>query len=234
MNPSISRKSPSRSPRQALQAVIVRQFANPHGALGRLAGFIMAHRPSNRERNAWTVELLALAPGHRVLEFGFGPGLALQACARRVKTGYVVGVDRSPAMVARARSRIAAAIARGRAEVRCGTLADVAAAPGEHGRFDRVFSLNVVQFLPDIEAGFRQIRDLLAPGGMVATTFQPRLRNPTRNDALRMAERIGTAMRAAGFTGITRHELPLEPVPAVCVTGSLPARSTVTETRYAA
>ena len=54
------------------------QFGNPHGPLGRLAGRIMATRGSNIERNRWTVDLLELKPHHRVLEVGYGPGLAIE------------------------------------------------------------------------------------------------------------------------------------------------------------
>jgi hypothetical protein len=32
---------------------VVAQFARPTGIWGDLAGFIMAHRPSNLERNEW-------------------------------------------------------------------------------------------------------------------------------------------------------------------------------------
>lgn len=56
-----------------LRRRIVSQFHRPHGLVGRLAGFVMAHRPSNRQRNLWTVGLLEIAPSHRVLELGSGP-----------------------------------------------------------------------------------------------------------------------------------------------------------------
>jgi hypothetical protein len=50
------------------------QFGNPRGALGAVAGAVMAHRESNRRRNAWTVAQLAPAPTDHVLEIGYvGP-----------------------------------------------------------------------------------------------------------------------------------------------------------------
>jgi len=202
-----------------LRSAIVGQFKRPHGPIGHLAGLLMASRTSNRERNGWTVELLQLKPHHTVLEIGCGPGLALAACAARVDAGRAVGIDHSRAMVGQARHRLAREIRGGRAEVRVASLADFAAVEAESGAYDRVFSLNVVQFLPDLEEAFRQIRRCLAPRGRVATTFQPRSRHPTREQALAMAAQIETAMRDARFTDIERHELPLEPVPAVCVIG---------------
>ena len=54
-------------------ASVVGQFHRPHGVGGRLAGSVMAHRRSNRDRNHWVVSLLDVQPTDRVLEIGFGP-----------------------------------------------------------------------------------------------------------------------------------------------------------------
>ena len=55
------------------------QFREPRGPLGVLAGRIMSKRSSNRERSAWTVDLLDVQPDDRILELGYGPGLGLEA-----------------------------------------------------------------------------------------------------------------------------------------------------------
>ena len=69
-----------------------------------MAGWVMAHRVSNRRRNAWVVSLLDVRPGDRVLEIGFGPGLALAELSRRVgPTGRVYGIDHSEVMLRHAR-----------------------------------------------------------------------------------------------------------------------------------
>jgi hypothetical protein len=47
---------------------LVDQFGHPCGLPGRLAGWEMALRPSNRKRNAWAVSLLDVQPSDRVLE----------------------------------------------------------------------------------------------------------------------------------------------------------------------
>ncbi|MCB1909585.1 MAG: class I SAM-dependent methyltransferase [Rhodocyclaceae bacterium] len=199
-----------------LRSIVVGQFRRPHGLLGSLAGLVMARRPSNLERNAWTVGLMAAQPWHRILEIGCGPGVALEAAAAIVSGGQAVGIDHSETMVRQARRRLAAQIASGSAVVRPGSLGELA---GQAAGYDRVFSVNVVQFLPDLEEAFEQIHGCLADQGIAATTFQPRSRNPTRDEALDMAQRIAMAMRQAGFSGIARHELTLDPAPAICVTG---------------
>jgi hypothetical protein len=72
---------------------VVAQFARPIGLGGNIAGFIMAHRPSNLERNEWAISLLNLQPSGRVLEIGFGPGVAIQKMSEIVIHGVIWGID---------------------------------------------------------------------------------------------------------------------------------------------
>jgi ubiquinone/menaquinone biosynthesis C-methylase UbiE len=202
-----------------LRKVIVEQFGNPHGFLGRIAGWIMANRRSNRERNLWTVDLLSIQPGDRIVEIGCGPGVALEACLAKVREGKVIGLDHSQTMLDQAQSRNAKAIREGRLGLRLGTLADLAATIGS---FDKAYSVNVVQFFPDRTAVFHQIYSLLKPKGVSATTYMPRSKNPSRTDALNMAAEVKQHMEVAGFANIRVEELPLDPVPAVCVIGERP------------
>ena len=99
----------------------VRQFSRPRGLLGRLAGLIMANRPSNLERNMRTLALVNIQPDDRVLEIGFGPGIAIERAAELAKRGKVIGVDHSALMLRQASRRNATAIAAGRVELRLGT-----------------------------------------------------------------------------------------------------------------
>ena len=48
------------------------------------------------------VDALPLQPGLRVLEVGCGPGAAAREVARRLGSGRVLGIDRSPVAVAQA------------------------------------------------------------------------------------------------------------------------------------
>ncbi|NNC63994.1 MAG: class I SAM-dependent methyltransferase, partial [Gammaproteobacteria bacterium] len=82
----------------SLQQELVAQFRQPTGALGRLAGWTMAHRPSNRQRNACTIELLELAPDDDVLEIGYGPGVAIEQASREIVDGRILGFDHSKVM----------------------------------------------------------------------------------------------------------------------------------------
>ncbi len=198
-------------------ASLVSQFGNPRGWLGSLAGWIMARRPSNRARNAWTVELLDPEPHHRVLEVGCGPGLALAHLAARCVTGKVVGVDRSPVMLRQARRRNRRAIAADRLELKLGDVER--ALPELPARsFDRIAAVNVAMFFVDRRGALQQLAELLKPGGRLALTQQPRRSGATREDASRIGFGWAQQLGELGFVDVQLHELDLRPVPAVCVT----------------
>jgi hypothetical protein len=58
---------------------------------GRVAAWVMAHRPFHRQRNSWVVSLLDVQPTGRVLEIGFGPGLAVAELSRRADGDAICG-----------------------------------------------------------------------------------------------------------------------------------------------
>src|SRR3954452_12059034 len=89
---------------------LVRQAHHPQGVVGWANGWMFALRPSNRQRNIWAVSLLDVRPTDRVLEIGFGPGIAIAEFAGRATQGHVFGVDHSQAMVRQATRRNAAAV----------------------------------------------------------------------------------------------------------------------------
>lgn len=193
---------------------IFSQFGHPRGVLGRLAGTIMATRPSNRARNEWTIDLLDISPYDRVLDFGCGPGVAVALAA--TQASHVTGIDHSDLMCRQARRRNRTAIAEGRVEIIAGGLEVLGAL---HGQIDKLCTLNVIMFLPDKAAAFASFRDALKPGGTIAVTHMPRNKGADTDDTLAAAERIVRWMTTAGFLDVVVHRLPLKPVEAVSVLG---------------
>src|ERR1700678_3305532 len=92
---------------RALDRDVIGQAHRTRGAAGRVTAWEMAHRPSNRQRNRWVVSLLDIQPTDRVLELGFGPGVAIAALAR-AGAAHVYGVDHSGVMARQASKRNAA------------------------------------------------------------------------------------------------------------------------------
>src|SRR2546421_5357703 len=91
---------------------VVGQAHRPRGVAGRVTAWEMACRPSNRQRSAWAVSLLEVRPTDRVLEIGFGPGVAVAQLVR-AGAGHVSGIDHSEVMLRQAAKRNEAAIRAG-------------------------------------------------------------------------------------------------------------------------
>ncbi|MER6354446.1 class I SAM-dependent methyltransferase [Streptomyces sp. NPDC001634] len=111
-----------------------------------------------RVRGAWADRLAAWLPGRasEVLDLGCGTGsLSLLAAERGHR---VTGVDRSPAMIALARAKLA-----GRDAVFL--VGDGAAPPVGEQLFDVVLVRHVLWALPDPGRALRRWRGLLRPGG---------------------------------------------------------------------
>jgi arsenite methyltransferase len=104
----------------------------------------------------------ALLPGEHVVDVGCGAGFDSLIAGRMVgKQGRVVGVDMTPAMLAKAR---ASASAAGRANVmfRQGF---AEALPVEEGWADVVISNGVLNLMPDKAAALTEMARVLKPGG---------------------------------------------------------------------
>ena len=198
-----------------LQERVVAQFRKPDGGAGQLAGWVMAHRRSNRRRNERTLELLDLQPDDRVLEIGYGPGFAIKLASETITEGKIFGLDHSPIMFQQARRRNAREIAAGRVELVVG---DILSPPAQFPAFDKIFSVNVVQFWPQPEAAFGALKALLKPEGCIATTFMPRVGAAKPGQARAHAQRIQRLLQAHDFSHEV-HWLSLGKNPAVCVLG---------------
>jgi SAM-dependent methyltransferase len=197
-----------------VQATLVAQFRRPSGPLGRIAGWAMARRPSNRLRNRWTVARLSLHPDDVVLEVGYGPGLALELVAGQLAGGKAFGIDHSAEMFRQATGRNARAVAAGKVVLGVG---DILSPPFPLPPIDKIYSVNVVQFWPDPDRTFAGLRRLLKPGGLIATTFMPRLGEDRLGQAQTRARALETTLRASGFEQIETHWLALRSAPAFCV-----------------
>jgi ubiquinone/menaquinone biosynthesis C-methylase UbiE len=195
---------------------MMQQFGKPSGPLGVLAGLIMRMRESNRVRNRRTVELLDVQPEDRVLEVGFGPGLAVARIAELATAGKVVGIDHSELMLREARRRNARAIRAGRVELLLGA-AD--ALPRFEQGFDKVLAVNVYMFWNDPVSVLEGLRNVMNPSGVIALTLQPRRAGATAADTHAAAERMSASLRAAGFVDVRTEILEVAPVVAACVLG---------------
>src|SRR6204780_2069655 len=146
---------------RVLDRDVIGQAHHPRGAAGRVTAWEMARRPSNRQRNRWVVSLLDVQPADRVLEIGFGPGLAIAELAR-AGAGHVYGIDHSEVMLRQASKRNAAGIRAGRV-----TLLNASAdqlPPALGGPFDVILAVNSLGFWPAPGERLTELRQRLRTG----------------------------------------------------------------------
>ena len=120
------------------------------------------------ERLAWTADVVAPSPAERVLEVGCGHGVLVSLLAAGLSTGRVVGVDRSPTMIAAAARRNRQAIEAGRVGLTTATLTE--ADLGEQ-EFDVVVSFNVRAFWTPPGGVWDVVDRVLAPGGRTVVAW---------------------------------------------------------------
>src|SRR5215204_3581791 len=168
----------------------------------------MVHRPSNRRRNAWTVSLLDVQSDDRVLELGFGPGLAIRELSSIAAEGYVCGIDHSELMVRWARRRNADGLRRGVVDLRLGSVDEL---PAFDAPFDKILAVNALLFWSEPVTRLQALRRLLRPGGLIAVAHQPR--GPGASDALSAAKgrEVAAALVEAGFSEVQIQTMHLKP-----------------------
>jgi ubiquinone/menaquinone biosynthesis C-methylase UbiE len=188
-------------------------FGHPRALLGCLGGVIMAR--STRLRNEWTLSLLDIRRDDRILEVGCGPGALIQALSARATEGLVVGVDLSPIMLQQAARRNAEAIREGRVRLQLGP---ALALPFEDASFDKALSANSLPFWPDQEAGVKEIRRVLMPGGVIAIILQP-IWARTESEVKQIGAGLLALLSTVGFQQARLEFKPMKQIASVCALG---------------
>jgi len=143
----------------------------PKGVVAKLAGYTddeVAALPTEAVVNSFgcgnPLAFSAVKPGDVVLDLGSGAGIDLLLAAKKVgRSGEVIGVDMTDAMIERARENVAAAGLEN-VEVRKGIIEDL---PVETGTVDWVISNCVINLSPEKPRVFAEIARVLRPGGMM-------------------------------------------------------------------
>jgi arsenite methyltransferase len=173
------------------------------------------HSPEMVHQRQMVRRLLALAPGERVLDLGCGPGILAREMADEVgPQGRIEGLDISESMLALAQARCGSLD-----QVRLGT-GRAETLPFDDNVFDAVVTVQVLEYVTDVEVAVGEMFRVLKPGGRAVildtdwdstvwfSDDRPRM---DRVLALwdghladpRLPERLGPLLRGAGFVDDT-------------------------------
>jgi ubiquinone/menaquinone biosynthesis C-methylase UbiE len=151
-----------------------------------------------------TLERLAVKPGDRILEVGFGGGDLLEKVLSSQPGAYVAGVDLSDDMVSVVSRRLRRYIRAGRAEVRSG---DIEALPFGDGEFTKLCSVNTLYFWRHPAVALAECRRVLRPDGRILLCFNAKedlALWPGHKYGFRLYDlaEVEKLLKVAGFTSI--------------------------------
>ena len=139
------------------------------------SNYALGSTDAEHERLIWQAERFGLlterllreasiGQGQRVLDIGSGVGDVALLAARLVgPSGEVVGIERDPRSIARARARVAEAGLRNVSFVQ----SDVSQIPGDKS-FDAAVGRFILMWVPDPVSVLRSVSQQVRPGGIVA------------------------------------------------------------------
>jgi arsenite methyltransferase len=175
----------------------------------------MYGRGDFRRRRALVHEALDARPGERVLDVGCGPGFYVAELLERVgPDGAVVGVDASPQMLG-----LAARRCEGHANVSFHE-APATSLPVDVAAFDAALSVQVLEYVGDVDEALAEMHRALRPGGRVVlwdvdwSTVTWHSADPARMDRVLHAfdahlthpalpRTLAARLRRAGFDAVT-------------------------------
>jgi arsenite methyltransferase len=200
--------------------LFARQISHPSGILGR---FVLP-RVWNRRNSALNdvaLNSLALRPGDRVLEVGFGGGHLLGRMAGAIPGGFLAGVDVSPAMVAFCAKRYRPLVREGKLELRC---AGAESLPYPPAHFSKACSVNSIFYWQNAPQAISELWRVLAEGGMLVLCFTCKGSLEKRGFAnsritLYAAEEVQQMMEASGFHSMRMVRASDKHREFVCATG---------------
>ncbi|MBN6189167.1 methyltransferase domain-containing protein [Aneurinibacillus sp. BA2021] len=173
----------------------------------------------NKELNDWAISLLHIKEDDRILEIGFGPGIAIKKMSKLAEDGFIAGVDVSETMLAQAQKRNEEAIAEGNVSL---TTADVKNLPDYRQPFDKILTINSLPLWEQPAERVKELRAYLKPGGNIAIVLQSHDEGATDETAEEEGRTFVRYLTEAGYTDITMNIRDMSPVNAVCVIGTAP------------
>jgi ubiquinone/menaquinone biosynthesis C-methylase UbiE len=178
---------------------IDRQYKTPKGILGAFIGEKMV-RQHKTETN-WSLELMDIHQGDRILELGCGAGYAIKLILEKNLAEEIVGLDISPTIIRSARMRNKKAMIEEKVKL---VQANLNTLPFHDKSFNTVFSIQTIYFWTDVASTLSEIFRVLKPEGIVILTFSDGKEKETWEGIKDMTEnQVIPYMKEAGFKNVS-------------------------------
>ena len=169
----------------------------------------------NKTITDWTIEQLNIQPYQHLLEIGYTSGYTLHEVARKLKIGFLAGIDESMTMYRRAYKKNKKLIRDQLLQLHIGQIHEL---PYPHHYFHTIYGNNSL-FSYTEESGYALIPlvNLLKSGGRLVMVFQPDTSN--EEQVLMIAEKIKQDYIFAGLTRIQLELRDMHPATGIAITG---------------
>ncbi|MGY4788105.1 class I SAM-dependent methyltransferase [Bacillus sp. OHL2] len=141
--------------------------------------------------NEWTIQLLNIQENDRILEIGTGRGITLSKVAEKLDRGKVYGVDASRHMIKYAKRKHKKLAEQDKAVI---TLGKAEQLPFEDRSFNKLFTVQTIYYLKDIEQVMKEVYRVLQVDGEVFLSFQKQ-------------ELINEQKRSTSFSSYSEEEI---------------------------
>jgi ubiquinone/menaquinone biosynthesis C-methylase UbiE len=163
----------------------------------------------------WTLEQLNILPYQHLLEIGYGPGKTTQAVTRKLKTGFIAGIDCSVTMYQRASKRNKRAIQQQLLQLHVGNLYEL---PYPAHYFNTIYGTNAHISWRDPQTEFMRLSNMLRTGGRLVMILQPDWARQEKTIRAEV-ERLEEDYLAAGLTDIRIRYKDTDPIRGIAITG---------------
>lgn len=154
----------------------------------------------NKSIKEWIIDLLEIRPYQHILEIGYASGFTLQEIARRLKVGFLAGIDESITNYEKAYQRNKKLIGDQLLQLHIGPSHDLTY---PHFYFNTILVNYHVQTKNESRSSLIQLAELLKTGGRIVTVIQASC-STTDEEILRLSDRMQEDLDNAGLKNITR------------------------------
>lgn len=197
-----------------MQAIsIANELRQPAVYIDKLASWLRPEK--NKTATDWVIDQLGIQPYQHILEIGYASGYTLKEVARKLKIGFLAGIDGSITKYQQAYRRNKKLIRGQLLQLHIGNINEL---PYPHHYFHTIYATDIRFLQYESEDNLIQLASMLKSGGKLVMAFQP-ARSATENDILLSTEKIKQDFIFAGLADIEVEYRDMYPASCIAIIG---------------